>query len=58
MTEKVLKINEVSKDTTLSRATIYRNVKLGTFPPPVQLSARRVGWLAETIARYLREEVA
>jgi len=41
----VIKIAEVSYQTGLSRATIYREIKAGNFPKQLQLSPQRVGWL-------------
>lgn len=54
MHEKILKINEVTALTTLSRTTIYRGVAAGNFPAPVQLSPRRVGWPQHSIEQYLQ----
>jgi len=33
-------------------------VKRGTFPKPIKLSVRSVGWLASDIERFLAERVA
>ena len=41
----VIKIAEVSYQTGLSRATIYREIKAGNFPKQLQLSPQRVGWV-------------
>ena len=41
----VITIAEVSYQTGLSRATIYREIKAGHFPQQLQLSSQRVGWL-------------
>ena len=43
--DTVIKIAEVSYQTGLSRATIYREIKAGNFPKQLQLSPQRVGWL-------------
>ena len=45
MHNTVIKIAEVSYQTGLSRATIYREIKAGNFPKQLQLSPQRVGWL-------------
>ena len=37
-------MGEVEAITSLSRATIYRNMTRGTFPASVQISEGRVGW--------------
>jgi len=45
MHDTVTKIAEVSYQTGLSRATIYREINAGNFPKQLQLSPLRVGWL-------------
>ena len=42
--QRFYKIGEVEAITTLSRATIKRKMREGSFPRSVQLSKRRVGW--------------
>lgn len=41
----------------LSKATIYRAISSGTFPAPVQLSARRVAWPTEAVAEWVSQRV-
>ncbi len=52
---KILSLKEVIAEITLSKATIYKSIKLKTFPKPIRLSARRVGWLASDIEAYVSE---
>ena len=42
-----LPYNEVQELTGLSRTTIYREIKLGRFPRPRIISARKVGFLKD-----------
>jgi len=42
----------------LSRGTIWRMVRRGEFPPPLQLSPRRIGWRRSTVERWLAEREA
>ncbi len=45
---RLLKIGEVARLTTMHRATIYRAIARGEFPEQIRLTPRRVGWdLAE-----------
>ncbi|MEM5434734.1 AlpA family phage regulatory protein [Paraburkholderia diazotrophica] len=44
---------EVENETGLSRSTIYQRIKAGTFPMPVQLGARSVGWRIADIEAFL-----
>ena len=44
MLNSILRLPEVKSLTGLSRSTIYLRIKKGTFPPPISLGARAVGW--------------
>jgi prophage regulatory protein len=57
-TPRVLRLAEVEMSTGLTRATLYEAIKSGTFPPPVQLSERAVGWLESEIATWLTQRIA
>ena len=54
----ILRLPEVCKTTGLSKTTIWRMVKAGTFPPPVQLSPRAVGWRRSDIEKWLENRPA
>ncbi|WP_082491736.1 AlpA family transcriptional regulator [Duganella sp. Leaf126] len=55
---RLLRIREVLRLCGLSRATLYREIKLHAFPAPVKLSARSVGWLQEDVAQWLEARIA
>ena len=44
---------EVAKITGQSLSTIRRNVKRGTFPPPRQISKRKIAWIASEIQTWI-----
>ena len=44
---------EVVKITGQSLSTIRRNVKRGTFPPPRQISKRKIAWIASEIKNWI-----
>lgn len=44
LSDTIHPIASTTKITGLSKRTIYREMKEGRFPRPVQLSIRRVGW--------------
>ena len=46
---RILRLPEVSQATGLSRSTIYRLVRSGTFPQSVALTARTIGWYSTDI---------
>lgn len=55
---RLMRIREVLQLCGLSRATLYREIKLRTFPAPVKLSARSVGWLQDDVMQWLEARIA
>lgn len=53
MTKAILRLPAVRALTGMSRSWIYDSVKKGTFPAPVALSARAVGWTEAAIAEWI-----
>lgn len=53
----ILKIHEVVKKCNLSRATIYKKVKEGTFPKQIKLSERSSGWLESEVNAWVENLV-
>ena len=53
MTERILRRREVEALTGLSRSTIYAQMAEGTFPKPVRLGKRAVGWTDSTIEEWV-----
>ena len=53
MQEEMLRPLEVVKRTGLSRTTLWRRVRAGTFPAAVELGKNSIGWPASTIAAWL-----
>ena len=45
MVTKILRLPNVKSRTGLSRSTIYLRVSEGSFPAPVSLGGRAVGWI-------------
>ncbi len=41
---RILRRKEVSRLTWLGRATIYKKIADGSFPPPIRLGTRSVGY--------------
>ncbi len=50
----MLRAPEVMVQTGLSRTTIWRRVRAGTFPAPLELGVNSVGWPASEIAAWLK----
>ncbi len=51
--ERIVRLRTVIERTGLSRATIYRKVRKGTFPRQIILSDRCVGWRESALERWL-----
>jgi prophage regulatory protein len=54
----ILRRKQVQARTGLSRSTIYLRVAQGTFPAPVRLGLRAVGWIESEISDWLAGRIA
>ena len=50
---RILRMREVCLFTGLGRSTIYKKLSDGTFPAPVRLGPRAVGWRLADIDAWL-----
>lgn len=57
MAHKIMRLTEVKLTTGNSRSTIYLGMNRGTFPKPISLGARAVGWLESDIQDWLCQRV-
>ena len=57
MTHTILRLPAVKTSTGLSRSTIYLRVSEGTFPKPVSLGGRAVGWVEAEIQEWLQRRI-
>lgn len=53
MPNSIMRLHEVTAAIGLSRSTIYKRVRDGTFPAPIQLGAKSVGWRFGDIEAFL-----
>lgn len=53
----ILRRKQVEARTGLSRSTIYDRIKAGTFPAPISLGAKAVGWIESEIDAWLNARV-
>lgn len=58
MASNFLRLPGVKARTGLSRSTIYLRITQGTFPKPVSLGSRAVGWIEAEIDAWLAERIA
>ena len=54
---KILRLTDVKNSTGLSRSTIYFRIVNGTFPKPVNLGGRAVGWLESDVQHWLARRI-
>lgn len=49
----MLRVQEVLKQTTLSRTTLWRLIRAQKFPSPVKISARRIAWRQADVDAFI-----
>ena len=55
---RVLRLPRVQTRTGLARSTIYVRVADGSFPQPIRLGSRAVGWIESEVDAWIREQIA
>jgi prophage regulatory protein len=53
--DRLLRLEEVIKLISVSRATIYRHLGTGSFPAPVRVGLRRIAWRASDINNWFAQ---
>ena len=53
--DRLLTCKEITAETGLSRSTIYRLVRNGSFPEPIRIGPRGKRWLESEIRAWLAE---
>lgn len=54
---KFIRLNDVKALTGLGRSTIYKYIKLGFFPEPVNLGSRSVAWVEAEVQAWIAERI-
>jgi prophage regulatory protein len=54
---KILRLPEVIRVTGESRSTIYKRIAEGSFPKPVKLGPKSVGFVEEEVAEYNERKI-
>lgn len=52
--DKILRAPDVLNIVALSRTTLWRKVRNGSFPAPLQLGTNSIGWLESTINEWMK----
>lgn len=55
---KIIRLNQVKDVTGLGRSTVYKYIAEGSFPKPISLGDRCVGWLESEIYDWILARVA
>lgn len=55
--DRFLRLDNVLDRTGLSRATLYRKIRAGTFPKQVQISERCCAWRESEVAEWQKSPV-
>ncbi|MEX2249159.1 MAG: AlpA family transcriptional regulator [Parvibaculum sp.] len=58
MGPKILRRREVESLTGKSRSSLYRDMSAGTFPRPIKLGEKSVGWIESEILAWQQERIA
>ena len=56
--QRILRLPAVLLETGLARSTIYRMIAEHTFPAPVRLHSRAIGWHQSSVERWKSERPA
>lgn len=52
---KILRLPEVINTTGLGRSSIYAYVQKNTFPQPIRLGERAVGWKSDEVLAWIEQ---
>ena len=55
---RILRLPDVKERVRLSRSSIYSMTSNGTFPKPIPLGIRSVGWLETEVAEWINQRTA
>lgn len=58
MAKRILRLPAVMARIGLSRSSIYLRIKEGSFPKPISLGVRAVGWLESDISDWISQREA
>ena len=57
MSNTILRLPAVKARTGFSRASIYAKISEGTFPKPVSIGPRAVGWIEKDIDAWVSKRI-
>ena len=57
MVVKILRIEQVTGQTGLSRSSVYKQIRLGLFPKAIKLTSRSSGWKESEVQGWIQERI-
>ncbi len=54
----ILRLPEVRQRTGRSRSRIYADVQAGTFPKPINIGPRAIGWIQSEVDDWIAARIA
>ncbi len=57
MSEKILRRPVVEEKTGKSRSSIYDGIENNTFPAPIKIGPRAVGWLESEVDQWIEDKI-
>ena len=57
MATEILRLPAVTSRTGLAKSTIYKRISEGSFPAPISLGDRAVGWIDSAVEGWVQERI-
>lgn len=54
--KNIIRIDQVVQKISMSKPSIYRMIKAGTFPRQIKISARAIGWIESDIDKWIESK--
>ena len=54
---RILRLRQVKEMVGLSKTTVYARIAEGTFPTPISLGGRSVGWIESELAAWVKARI-
>ena len=55
---RLLRIDQVKEQTGLSKASIYKQIRLGNFPSGVKITSRSTAWPSDRVEDWINKQIA
>ena len=55
---RLLRIDQVKEQTGLSKASIYKQIRLGNFPSGVKITSRSTAWPSDHIEDWINKQIS